>query len=243
MNLPKVLAVSGFDPSGGAGILSDIKTFQSHQVYGFGAITSVTIQNESLIKNVRWISEKELFDQLDILVGIHTISTVKIGLTKNIEMLHLLVSHLRDINENMTIVWDPVLTSSSGFVFWEMPTSNLLFETIDKIDLITPNLEEYHKIWNAVEIGKLECKASILLKSAKMDSDTVVDQLFHEGRWHDLPGKKFHGCEKHGTGCVLSSGITAGLAKGLTLIDAYHSARKTLNKFLLGDPSLLGTFN
>ncbi|WP_422081836.1 bifunctional hydroxymethylpyrimidine kinase/phosphomethylpyrimidine kinase [Ulvibacterium sp.] len=240
MKLPKVLSVSGFDPSAGAGILADIKAFQKHQVYGFGVITGVTFQNESHIKDVRWTSQQDLENQLDLLFKKHTIAAVKIGVTKDAEMLQWAIAYLRGRNPNVIIVWDPVFSSSSGFSFWGNSQMNIPNTILDQLDLITPNLDEYHVIWGKDGVGHTDCKAAVLLKTANGDDTTVLDKLFYEGKLDALRTRKHKGYDKHGTGCILSSGITAGLAKGLKLVQAYHKAKNVLNRYMLSSRSLLG---
>lgn len=241
MRLPKVLSISGFDPSAGAGMLSDIKTFQTHQVYGFGVVTGVTFQNESHIRDVRWMSRYELISQLDVLFGIHSITAVKIGVTKNAEMLRWIVEYLRTTRQNLIIVWDPVFESSSGFAFWKSFDKNTVHMIVDLIDLITPNLEEYTKIWGVVD-GRRDYKTAVLLKTVEEGDVTVLDKLFYRNELYTLKTRKYKGYNKHGTGCILSAGITAGLAKGMELVQAYHNAKNTLNGFMLSSRSLLGTY-
>lgn len=240
MKLPKTLSISGFDPSAGAGMLADIKTFQIHQVYGFGVITGLTFQNESQITDVRWSSKYELISQLDVLFKKHTIDAVKIGVTEDAKMLHWIVDYLRSQKHYLTVVWDPVFESSSGFAFWKGIDRGLLDSVVDQLNLVTPNIEEYGKIWDKAN-GHDSCKAAVLVKTADEDDMTVLDKLFYENKLYTLKTKKYKGHNKHGTGCILSAGITAGLAKGMGLVQAYHNAKNTLNQYMLSSKSLLGT--
>ena len=241
MNLPKTLSISGFDPSAGAGMLADIKTFQIHRVYGFGVITGLTFQNESQITDVRWSTKYELINQLDVLFKKHIINAAKIGVTKDAEMLQWVVEYLRGQCHEITIVWDPVFESSSGFAFWKGIDRSILDSVVDQLNLITPNLEEYSRIWDKAD-GHDSCKAAVLVKTANEDDITVLDKLFYEDKLYTLKTKKYKGHNKHGTGCILSAGITAGLAKGMELVQAYHNAKNTLNQYMLSSRSLLGTY-
>lgn len=223
-------------------MLADIKTFQAHQVYGFGVITGLTFQIESHIKDIRWTSKYELISQLDLLFKKHIITAVKIGVTKDVEMLQWIVKYLRGQHQNIIIVWDPVFESSSGFAFWKSFDTSTLDVITDQLNLITPNLDEYGRIWGKDIVDHIGCKAAVLLKTADEDDTTVLDKLFYENKRYILKTKKYKGYDKHGTGCILSSGITAGLAKGLELIQAYHNAKNVLSQYMLSSKSLLGTY-
>ena len=84
---PKILTIAGFDPSGGAGILADIKTIEANKCLGFAVCTANTIQNENEFVSPNWITEKEVFAQLEVLMKIHTFDYVKIGLISSFEFL------------------------------------------------------------------------------------------------------------------------------------------------------------
>ncbi|WP_147679078.1 hydroxymethylpyrimidine/phosphomethylpyrimidine kinase [Algibacter pacificus] len=240
MKQPKVLSIAGFDSSAGAGILADIKVFQHFNVYGFGVISALTIQNESEIRGIRWSTEKEIKDQIDVIFSFHTITAVKIGILKDSDTLKWLVKLLRDYDQDLKIVWDPIFKSSSGFNFWNEIDPKQLLNTIELIDLITPNKEEYSKLWNNDAIHKFNGHTSVLQKSVSENEEFVIDYLWWNQNVHHLKSRRFTGFDKHGTGCILSSGITAGLALGLNMKQAYYKSKELLNHYILSSESLLG---
>lgn len=240
MMLPKVLTVSGFDPSAGAGMLADIKVFQSSRVYGFGAMTALTTQNESTFKDILWIPMTVLKSQLDILFEQHDIVAVKIGITQDQGTFCYLVDYFRKKGRDIIIVWDPVLRSSSGFDFWKKVEGNKLKNALDHLDLITPNLEEYVRIWGRKPLEEIQPKAALLVKSCFKNEVWVYDRIQWGEKVYEFKSKNMVGYDKHGTGCVISSAMTAGMARGLNVIDAYRAAKKLFDKFLISSPTLLG---
>src|SRR5882762_11724579 len=97
-NRPRVLVVAGFDQSGGAGVLSDIKTLEAHGVYGYAVCTGLTFQNERTINRVHWYTEKDIFEQIDLCCEVGSFDWVKIGVGKNIIMLASVIGYLKQHN-------------------------------------------------------------------------------------------------------------------------------------------------
>ncbi|MFH2143981.1 MAG: bifunctional hydroxymethylpyrimidine kinase/phosphomethylpyrimidine kinase, partial [Bacteroidota bacterium] len=139
---PFVLSIAGFDPSGGAGLNADIKTFESQRVYGLSVCTSITYQNEDQFLAVDWMSYNQIIEQIDVLFEKYSIDYVKIGLIENLETLNRVIDYLKIKNQDITIIWDPILSSGTGFGFHENVNHNTLTEILNKIFLLTPNLEE-----------------------------------------------------------------------------------------------------
>lgn len=84
---PIVLSIAGFDPSGGAGLLADIKTIESHKVYGLGVLTCSTLQNELVFKEINWLETAYIKNQIKLLHQVSKIEVVKIGLVKSLKSL------------------------------------------------------------------------------------------------------------------------------------------------------------
>src|SRR5260370_31333579 len=119
MQRPKVLVVAGYDPSGGAGVLADVKTLEAHGVYGYAVCTAMTFQNERVIRRVDWLSEDALFEQVDVCFASTDFDWVKIGITASLTAAGNLIRHLKQHNPAVRVVLDPVIKASSGVVFWE----------------------------------------------------------------------------------------------------------------------------
>jgi len=176
----KALSIAGFDPSGGAGITSDIKTFEAHGVYGLGVCTGVTIQNDVNFKYVSWIDKSIIIQQINILFERFTIDYIKIGLAENIETILHTIQHVKQLNPNVYIVWDPILKASAGFDFQHQISPNTLRLICENIYLITPNIEEFDLIFDRDLpqniVKKYGC--NVLLKGGHAKGQVVVDTLF-----------------------------------------------------------------
>src|ERR1700710_13486 len=98
-----VLVVAGYDQSAGAGVLSDIKTLETHGVYGYAVCTGFTFQNEQVISRVQWFSEQEIFEQIDLCYASANFEWVKIGITSSMGMAGNIIRHLRQHNPGVRI--------------------------------------------------------------------------------------------------------------------------------------------
>src|ERR1700756_4286511 len=137
-----VLSIAGFDPSGGAGVLADIKTVESNKVYGLGVISANTFQNDTEFGKVDWISVEKIIEQITILQKRFEFEYVKIGLIENLETLDKIISYLISKNANTKIIWDPILKASAGFEFHKEIDSTLLEKICKQLYVITPNVPE-----------------------------------------------------------------------------------------------------
>ena len=154
-----ILTIAGFDPSGGAGILADIKTFEQYQCVGMGVQTANTIQIENEFLSVNWIDENIVISQLELLLTKYRFSYVKVGLIPSLEFLQNVISIIQLNNNHTKIIWDPILSASTGFDFNH--NLNDLESILKQVYLITPN-------WN--EVKKLS-KQTDAIKGAKVLSE------------------------------------------------------------------------
>lgn len=238
---PYVICISGFDPSGGAGILADIKTLEMHRVQGLSVCSALTFQNEQSFEGMEWVSEVNQLRQLDILLALYQPKAVKIGIIENLQVLKKLVERLIQKNPGILIVWDPVLKASAGFNFYEEFDFVLLRELLPKIALLTPNLPECKHLFGTTDtesIGK-RSSCSVLIKGGHAQSDLATDILLAGGEQHFFHHKKKHGFSKHGTGCILSSAIAANLALGASLPDACAQAKEYMQPILTSNNTQL----
>ena len=241
---PYTLSIAGFDPSGGAGLLADIKTFESHKVYGLGVCTAVTVQNDSEFDELQWVSLSKVLKQIDVLFRKYEIQYVKVGLVSHLNVLHTIIDQLYMENPNVKIVWDPILKSSSGYEFHKEINRETLFALCRKLALITPNYDEIKKLiphLSPEEAGDyLSQCCPVLLKGGHRE-EHPIDLLFQKGKTTEIyNGKRINSPEKHGTGCVLSSAITANLALGETLEESCRLAKKYISGFIASNDSTLG---
>lgn len=239
----QVISIAGFDPSGGAGILADIKTFEANKVIGFGVTTGITIQNESEFISCEWLSENSIQSQLNILLKKHIVDFAKIGLIKNLEMIDEIIDILLSYNKEIKIIWDPILKASAGFEFYK-PNITILEKIAAKLYLITPNLVEITEMYadlNPIEgAKKLAEHCNVFLKGGHDQNNPGKDMLFENGKQTSFRPKKGLLPSKHGSGCVLSSAITANLAKGYKLHRACLKAKNYITIFLDSSDGLIG---
>jgi hydroxymethylpyrimidine/phosphomethylpyrimidine kinase len=237
---PVALTLGGFDPSGGAGVLADIKTFEMNKVYGLAVNTCITIQSDRDFHSVKWMDEVGITDSLILLSKRYKVKAVKLGMHKNLESVLFTVRLLKKTWPACRIVWDPVMKSSSGYDLNWQPGNTTLGKILSKIDLVTPNLPEFEKL-KTVHGRDLSEAGACLIKGGHSQGKTSEDLLFENGKLKKtFVSKRIRKGEKHGSGCVFSSAITANLAKGLNLPDSVFNAKKYIRKFLKSNSTLSG---
>jgi len=238
---PYVISVAGFDPSGGAGLLSDSKTFEQSKVMGLGVCTALTLQTASKCLSLEWRPIDEVTEAIQVLMENYPVSAVKIGIVKDAEFLGKIVETVQKGNPEVKIVWDPILKSTSEFTFFDLETLPQLKNTVNQLSLITPNYNEYSVLKeNNLLSDTNQC--SLLIKGGHREDHLGTDILVENGKETLLTptGSSAAYFPKHGSGCVLSSAITAELAKGENRETACRNGKLYTEKFLKSNPSLLG---
>jgi hydroxymethylpyrimidine/phosphomethylpyrimidine kinase len=141
-NRPFVLSIAGFDPTAGAGVLTDIKTFEQHRVYGFAITTANTIQTENQFLSIQWTDIAFVLRSIEELFKNYPIKAVKIGIVPSLAYLQEIVLALKRLSPKTSIVWDTVLKSSTEYDFLNIENQTVLVKILKNIDLITPNYHE-----------------------------------------------------------------------------------------------------
>lgn len=242
---PYILSIAGLDPSSGAGITSDIKTFEAHNLYGLSVCTAVTVQNDTTFKDCIWIEEAVILAQIDTLFERFSISAVKIGIIESWDTLNSVVRLLRKLNPTIIIVLDPILKASAGFNFHEQSNLQILSDVLNQCDIITPNYDEIKNLFPEKDIEDtisfISEKTNIYLKGGhRMDKkgwDTVYYSTIVQLNIKPGVSKVY---DKHGSGCVLSSALASNLTKNILLEDACKYAKYYTEFFLNSNTSLLG---
>lgn len=241
---PYLLSIAGFDPSAGAGVLADIKTFETNKVYGLGVCTAITYQTGSSFEGLDWVPEDKIIRQLDILFKEYTVNWVKIGLIQNFDILNRIVDRIRELNPGARIVWDPIIKASAGYVFHESMESGNLFELAGKMLLITPNLEEIRFFFpdHSPEEGAkwLSEKTAVLLKGGHNEGKEANDLLFQKGKNTARLISEKSDYKKHGSGCILSSAILTNLAKDYELAEACREGKEYITDYINSHSGILG---
>lgn len=238
-----VLSIAGFDPSGGAGVLADIKTFEANKIHGLGVCTSITFQNDKEFTGLNWLKEEDIIRQIEVLLNRFSVKWVKIGLIENLHVLKNIIGFLKSHNPTVNIIWDPIFSASAGFVFHEKMDRKELIDTCIDLYLITPNLNEIKKLIPEMEPEQgaefLSHYCNVLLKGGHNEGSVAKDILFENKTQTVFESEKLN-IEKHGTGCVLSSAILTNLAKGYDLADACKEGKDYVTDYINSDNSLLG---
>ncbi|MGZ5304676.1 MAG: hydroxymethylpyrimidine/phosphomethylpyrimidine kinase [Bacteroidia bacterium] len=242
-----VLSIGGLDPSGGAGILADIKTFEALGVMACGITTSITYQNDISFTGVDWLPDEQIYKQFGKLAERFTFDYVKIGLIKHFSQLLYIVDFLKSHNPEIKIIWDPILKASSGFDFHKEEDFLHIYDTLKMLYLVTPNLTETRIFGKELSPEEACKKASaycnILLKGGHRESEKAIDILYIDGEENALETDYIIGAAKHGSGCVLSSAITAYSSLGFPLLEACKMAKDYMQDFLQSTDHLLGKHN
>ncbi|WP_281631119.1 hydroxymethylpyrimidine/phosphomethylpyrimidine kinase [Flavobacterium luteolum] len=241
---PFVLTIAGLDPSGGAGILADIKTFEQHKVTGFAISTANTIQTENQFYEIQWTDLSFVIRSIETLFANYKISAVKIGIVASLFDLNQILSTIKKLSPSTKIVWDPVLKSTTKFEFMNIESHMNLHNILSKIDLITPNYDEMAILFPYTDLKSYwkenQIPTRILLKGGHNKTALGTDLLFLENEILELTPSNKNCFEKHGSGCVLSSAIASNLALNQPLFEACKNAKIYIENYLSSTTTLIG---
>lgn len=243
LKTPYVMSIAGFDPSSGAGVTADLKTFEATGSYGLGICSAITFQNEDTYTGTHWIEFDEIRKQCELQFQKHQPGYLKIGLIKDFTLLEQLTAWLNQAFPALKIIWDPILKASAGYTFHE--TNAVLLATILKrLYLITPNTEELSQLFGSAStpdsLQKI-CRKSgvnILWKGGHNSGNECSDCLVTSNKISYFTVQRSL-YSKHGTGCILSAAITSGLASGLELETACSKAQLYVTKAIHSNDSKL----
>ena len=235
MKLKVALTIAGSDCSGGAGIQADLKTMTVNGVYAMSAITALTAQNTRGVRAIQAVTPEFLAEQLDAIFEDIPPDAVKIGMVASSAHIRVITNRLRHYNAQRIVV-DPVMVATSGAnLIQSDAVETLMHELFPLATLVTPNLPEAqvlaqmriaHEAERRIAAKRIgdAYHCSVLLKGGHGQS-TATDWLYTDGEWICFEGERITNPNTHGTGCTLSSAITAHLAKGCSLVDAVQRAK------------------
>lgn len=238
------LTIAGSDSVGGAGIQADIKTMSALGVYAASAITAVTVQNTQGVYGIEAIRPEIVGGQISaVMDDIHP-TAVKIGMVNDAETIHAIAETLGKY-KGVAVIIDPVMVSTSGCRLMQEDALQVFrTELMPLASLLTPNVPEA-EILSGIKIetvddmdraaGKIcnEAGCAVLVKGGHLDGNTKTDILYADGqRVETFEAQTVETRNTHGTGCTLSSAITAYLALGYTMADAIKLAKTYLYKAL-----------
>jgi len=245
---PIALTIAGFDPSGGAGVLADVRTFAAFGLQACAAITSVTFQNSTEFLGAVHQPPEVVRGQLEALLGSFAVVCAKTGMLPTQAVVNELARLFRETDLPRPVV-DPVIMSSSGHrLMEEDAVRELVNELMPQASLVTPNIPEAEMLTGmtitseadmrraAAAIRELGARA-VLIKGGhleelkaegrgqKAESEEAIDVLDNEGEVTVFRERRIGGAGLHGSGCILSAAIAAGLGKGMALEDSVGAAK------------------
>jgi hydroxymethylpyrimidine/phosphomethylpyrimidine kinase len=235
--IPVALAIAGSDPSGGAGIQADLKTFTAFGVYGTSVITALTAQNTRGVKGVEVISPAFVKAQLSAVMTDIRINAIKTGMLANADLIVAIQRALMSAPQ-LPLVLDPVMIATSGQSLLQADAVDALRRLlIPRATLVTPNIPEAARLLDvtaattvdqmiaqAQALRQLGCKA-VLLKGGHGTDDTATDILLIGDTVTRIEKPRIETANTHGTGCTLSAAIAALLALGVPLETACIRAK------------------
>ena len=242
--IPNVLSIAGSDPSGGAGIQADLKTFSALGCYGMAAITALTAQNTQGVTGVHVPEASFIAQQIDTIFADVRVDAVKIGMLGSPDIVGAVAEALAR-HKPQHVVLDPVLVATSGHSLGAPGVVEAMREKLFSLaSLITPNLPEAARLAEmdvpSDEAG-LEALArvlagqgarAVLVKGGHLSGTSAEDVLFAGGQVSHFSAPRVNTKNTHGTGCTLSSAIAAHLATGMGLEQAVQASKDYLTQAL-----------
>ena len=230
-----VLTIAGTDPTGGAGVQADLKTFMAHNVYGMSIITALVAQNTLGVKDIMNVTPDFLEEQFDCVFNDIFPDALKIGMVSETELIHTIVKKLKQYHARHIVV-DPVMVSTSGSRLIEDSALDALkYELIPLSEIITPNIPEAEVLIGkrikskedmirAAQDIRQWYQGDILIKGGHFE-DRADDLLYHNNEKIWLECEHIDNPNTHGTGCTLSSAIASHLASGYDMITSVRKAK------------------
>jgi hydroxymethylpyrimidine kinase/phosphomethylpyrimidine kinase len=252
---PSVLIIAGFDPSGGAGIIADIKTIHWFGCTPVAAITSLTFQNSAAFFGAIHETAESLRAQLLPVIEECQIAAVKVGMLPTVELVGEVSRLVCEMNLPAPVV-DPVMRSTSGHkLIEEDAIGALLSDLMPLARIVTPNIPEAEKLTGQTIKSEIEMREAaahiramgaraVLVKGGHLKPGSgvrgqeshheAVDLLDDEGQVTVFRGEWIDAQNVRGTGCMLASAIAACLAKGISLDVSIGSAKKYVSELVAG---------
>jgi hydroxymethylpyrimidine/phosphomethylpyrimidine kinase len=241
--------IAGSDPSGGAGIQADLKTFHQFGVYGAAALALVTVQNTRGVSEVRVLEPALVEAQIHAVVDDLPVAAAKTGALGEPGVVEAVGRLARDFA--FPLVVDPVMISKHGARLIAAEARQALIDyLLPACALVTPNLHEAAEL-AGMEVATIEqmkeaarriagrCGASVLVKGGHLAGD-AVDVLLHQDHFELFGAPRTDTVHTHGTGCTYSAAITAGLALGLSLPEAVGRGKRFITAAIRTAPGLGG---
>ena len=244
---PVALTIAGSDPSGGAGIQADLKTFHQFGVYGEAVVTLITVQNTMSVERVECLPPDLVTQQIRAVLDDIRPRAAKTGALGNRQIVEAVADAAAEFG--FPLVVDPVMISKHGAPLISQDARQALaLKLIPRASLLTPNLAEAAALTGAAiedvdgmrraaeRLCRMGAKA-VLVKGGHLRG-SAIDVLFAEGQWYEFPAPHIQTPHTHGAGCTFSAAIVAELALGSALQLAVQRAKAYITEAIRSNPGL-----
>jgi hydroxymethylpyrimidine/phosphomethylpyrimidine kinase len=244
---PIALTIAGSDPSGGAGIQADLKTFHQFGAYGEAVVTLITVQNTRRVSRVVVLPPDLVLEQLAAVLEDIPPQAAKTGALGSAEVVEAVARAAEAFA--FPLVVDPVMISKHGLPLLPESAARAVREALaPRAALLTPNLPEAEALTGIAIRGLEEMHRAaesifgmgaraVLIKGGHLEGE-AIDLLYDGSGFHLLPAPRVETPHTHGTGCTYSAAITAGLAAGVELHDAVLRAKAFITEAIRTNPGL-----
>ena len=229
------LSIAGSDPSAGAGIQADLKTFAALGVYGLTVVSAITSQNTSKFSKVMEVSSDMVQNQIQTVLSDFNIDVIKIGMVYNSSTIRAIFSELK--NTKIPIVLDPVFESTTGGLLLQSEAFSLFKKLLVPLSfVITPNVPEAERLAGmtirtsrdvriaAAKIHRMGAE-NVVIKGGHFGGKTVTDYVLEKTKFYSFSAKRINRTT-HGGGCNFSASLAANIAKGNNLKDSVKLAKE-----------------
>jgi hydroxymethylpyrimidine/phosphomethylpyrimidine kinase len=244
---PVALTIAGSDPSGGAGLQADLKTFHRFGVYGEAVPTLITVQNTRRLTRVEHLAADLVLAQIQAVVEDIPPHAAKVGALGSRAVVEAVAAEARRFS--FPLVVDPILSGTLGGLLEEGAFDALIEHLVPHAFLLTPNLHEASAVMGftvgdretmlqaARKMLQLGAK-NVLVKGGHLVGDALDVLVTGDGSVHEFTAPRIDTPHTHGSGCTYSAAITAELAKGAALVTAVASAKRFVTEAIRTNPRL-----
>ncbi len=235
--IPRALTIAGSDSGGGAGIQADLKTFTAFQVFGMSALTSITAQSTDSVSGIYDLPPEFVKLQIDAVLGDIGADAAKTGMLSNEGIISAVAEKIIEYRIEKLVV-DPVMRTKSGDMLLKRGAERALTrELLPLAFIVTPNLPEA-EVLSGIEVSSTaDIRESakrikslgpryVLLKGGHLEKTSESIDLLYDGEdFYNFSSPRIETINTHGTGCTYSAAICAGLANGLSAMEAIREAK------------------
>lgn len=245
--IPVALSIAGSDPSGGAGIQADLKTFHQRRVYGMAVVTLLTAQNTRGVQAVYRMKPFQVIRQLEAVLADISPQAAKIGALGDEKILEAVAKAA--LKFSFPLVVDPVMVSKHGAPLLRQSAIRIFIKKLMPCaTLVTPNLCEA-EVLSGIKVRNLESMAkaarilagwgaqAVLVKGGHL-AGSATDLFYQNGKIHLFKAPRLKTRHTHGTGCTYSAAITAELAKGKDVLQAIRTSKKFITRAIRTNPGI-----